>query len=267
MYKTFLPAAELKSYVRYFWTYEGNFTTGSGVQVTSFADVYPRFIYQDLNHYAPVVQESGHVLPQMYLSGLDTRPSTYSWANTFAHFGVSFYPHALPALLQVNPRELVNQLPDGLSILPALVADRLLLAKNTGEKIAALSNYFITRLSHFNSDQFMMRFIHQRQLSHHISLETIQKQHHITERQLERKFMHHLGITPKLYQRILRFECALLQLSGPQTISLTDLAYACGYYDQAHFIKDFKAFSGFTPNQFMHSHPLGGESSSFIYAR
>lgn len=65
-------------------------------------------------------------------------------------------------------------------------------------------------------------------------------------RQLERAFARHVGLPPKLFARILRFQSVFAAASG-QRPALTGLALDCGYADQAHFSRDFREFSGTTP--------------------
>ncbi len=63
----------------------------------------------------------------------------------------------------------------------------------------------------------------------------------------ERKCKERLGMPAKMYARIARFHKAYKILESKPTVSWTDLAYGAGYYDQMHFIKDFKEFSKLTP--------------------
>jgi AraC-like DNA-binding protein len=64
-------------------------------------------------------------------------------------------------------------------------------------------------------------------------------------------FSAEVGLTPKVFCRILRFRGALQRLYQGEQIELADLALACGYYDQAHFSNDFKTFSGFSPTTYV----------------
>lgn len=64
-------------------------------------------------------------------------------------------------------------------------------------------------------------------------------------------FKRHVGITPKKYLNIMRFQMALLEIEHNQAIDWRRVALDSGYYDQAHFIRDFKRFSGFTPNEYV----------------
>lgn len=71
----------------------------------------------------------------------------------------------------------------------------------------------------------------------------------LSQRQLERQFKVLVGVTPKQYSRILRVGQARWQLKQHGD-ALVDIAYAAGYFDQAHFIHDFKTVVGLTPGQY-----------------
>ncbi|MBC9915629.1 helix-turn-helix domain-containing protein [Chitinophaga varians] len=75
-------------------------------------------------------------------------------------------------------------------------------------------------------------------------------------RQFERKCHERLGITPKLFARLVRFSKAYALAEQQQKRSWTSLAYECGYYDQMHLISDFKAFTGMTPSSMDTAHSL-----------
>jgi AraC-like DNA-binding protein len=70
-------------------------------------------------------------------------------------------------------------------------------------------------------------------------------------KQFKRVFADYVGANPKDYLRVVRFQKALYTLQIQPDITLTQLAYECGYYDQAHFVKEFKQFSGYTPTEYM----------------
>jgi AraC-like DNA-binding protein len=75
----------------------------------------------------------------------------------------------------------------------------------------------------------------------------------INRRKLEREFDHYVGVSPKFLQRILRFRRAIAHFYRSNNRNLTALAYDCGYFDQAHFINDFKEFTGLSPKKFFSS--------------
>jgi AraC-like DNA-binding protein len=69
----------------------------------------------------------------------------------------------------------------------------------------------------------------------------------VSARQLERLFAFHVGLSPKAFLRILRFQQVLAALRGQSSPEWADLAVRHGYYDQAHFINDFRRFTGESP--------------------
>jgi len=72
-----------------------------------------------------------------------------------------------------------------------------------------------------------------------------------TQKHLIAQFKKYFGLTPKSFQRIFRFNEILAQIQGKEQISWPRITYNCGYTDQSHFIKEFKEFSGFNPQEFI----------------
>jgi AraC-like DNA-binding protein len=73
----------------------------------------------------------------------------------------------------------------------------------------------------------------------------------IGERQLERAFKTHVGVSPKLYANMIRMQFFLRSMRRPGEENLTNLAYSSGYYDQAHLVRTFKNKSGITPSRYL----------------
>lgn len=73
----------------------------------------------------------------------------------------------------------------------------------------------------------------------------------VNPRKLQRMFRKYCGINPIVYKRIKRFQRVVHYLIKNRPNDLTSIAYDYGYYDQAHFINDFKIFSGSTPSLFL----------------
>jgi AraC-like DNA-binding protein len=114
----------------------------------------------------------------------------------------------------------------------ARVADRLLLgrclARPGGDPVSAAANEILRRHGR----------VHIAGLASRVGLSL---------RQFERRFTHQIGMRPKLYARIARFEAALDSRARSTSKSWTDVAHECGYHDQMHLIHDFEEFSGETP--------------------
>jgi AraC-like DNA-binding protein len=74
-----------------------------------------------------------------------------------------------------------------------------------------------------------------------------------SQKHLIGQFASNIGLTPKVFARVLRFGRAAKLLAGDDRRALTDIALDCGYYDQSHFIRDFRAFAGVTPSALLES--------------
>ncbi len=72
----------------------------------------------------------------------------------------------------------------------------------------------------------------------------------VSERRLSQVFREYVGIAPKMWCRIRRFQATVQALHEGVDVPWVDLALACGYYDQSHFANDFKAFSGVDPTTY-----------------
>jgi len=72
-----------------------------------------------------------------------------------------------------------------------------------------------------------------------------------TQKHLIDQFKKYFGLTPKVFHRISRFNNILQLINNKQTVSWSQIAYQFGYSDQSHFIKEFKEFSGFNPQEFI----------------
>jgi len=72
----------------------------------------------------------------------------------------------------------------------------------------------------------------------------------VSPRRLSQQFREQIGVSPKLYCRIQRFQQAVQLLHSGADIHWAELALTCGYYDQSHFANDFHAFSGISPTHY-----------------
>ena len=82
-------------------------------------------------------------------------------------------------------------------------------------------------------------------------LQDLQQAIGYSQKHLIHLFKKYVGFRPKQYQQVTRFNLALRQMEQGRFAQLTSLGYDCGYYDQAHFIKEFKKFAGFSPKRFL----------------
>ena len=71
-----------------------------------------------------------------------------------------------------------------------------------------------------------------------------------SQRHFTQLFSDGVGLAPKLFSRVSRFQKVVQTLHAQRQVNWTDIALSCGYYDQAHFNHDFQSFAGMTPTEY-----------------
>lgn len=125
-------------------------------------------------------------------------------------------------------------------------------AATTEHKLLLAENWLIDRFDEAKAPPAdIVEFIAQLQAEPVDSLNDLIEAYPASQKKLIDDFKKYVGLTPKYYQRILRFNDLLKKLHDNNEISWTDIAHDCGYFDQSHFIKEFKHFSGFNPGEYI----------------
>lgn len=88
-----------------------------------------------------------------------------------------------------------------------------------------------------------------------------------SQKHLIDQFHKYVGLTPKRYQRVLRFNEIFGHIQREQQLDWADIAARCGYSDQSHFIREFKHFSGFNPSEFIRERFDDSEANFFALDR
>lgn len=267
-YRVYPVPAVLSHYVRYFWSFDSRQDDAGTVTIQNFADRYPRLIFQDLDGFEPIRLADGTVMPITYLSGMDTRRTDAVMDTSWSHFGVSFYPHALKRFFKTDAHELTDQVPDMQHFGADGFNGALMAAASHKERVQIVSAFLYKKLQSYQKEDALINHLILNQLvekADHIG--QLYKNLHVTERQLQRRFINFVGVPLKKFQRMARFEKALQQLPHTPYGELTGLAYELGYADQAHFINDFTGFAGLSPYAFVREEKVGAESNSFLVER
>ncbi len=130
-----------------------------------------------------------------------------------------------------------------------ILEEQLREAKTDLEKIQVTEQFLLSKLKQQAPDNLVLTAI---ALIHkskgNIRMKEITEQLHISQSPLEKRFRQLVGTSPKKFASIVRFKHTLQSYNSQN--SLTDLGYEAGFYDQAHFIKEFKNFTGDTPEIF-----------------
>jgi AraC-like DNA-binding protein len=254
-YNQLAPPEQLKHHVRYYWTLEYEGDSGLPHTFSPLADGCPGLIYQqsDTNIF---FDGAGKILPGVFLYGQTIKPVELCLTGRFRMIGACLFPDALKSVFGLNAYELTDTCTD-LDPLGSKqgfkLSERLLYTLTLPAQIAVLSAFLSEeiRRHHRHADQvtqYALNLI--LQSGGTITLKELQLAVKLSERSFERKFNQYVGISPKLFSRVCRFQSSLLQLKSNKFSKLSDIAYDNGYSDQSHFIRVFKEFAGYAPYEF-----------------
>ena len=130
--------------------------------------------------------------------------------------------------------------------------EKIFVAENPQAKFTLVSSWLENRFdSKKEAPEYLLTFTEQLQKEPVSNLKKIIGSYPATQKQLIEHFKKYVGLTPKYYHRILRFNEILKKINEKEKVSWADVAYSCDYSDQSHFIKEFFLFSGFNPREFI----------------
>jgi AraC-like DNA-binding protein len=135
----------------------------------------------------------------------------------------------------------------------AELREQMLAAPSVDGVFHILEQYLLAQLVrssglHPAIEHALLRF---RRAPHTTTIASMTEQVGFSSRRFIEIFRQQVGLTPKTFCRVRRFKRALHTISGMDDIARAQVALDGGYYDQAHFIRDFQAFSGLTPSAYM----------------
>lgn len=253
-YHEIKPGKPLQPYVKCYFVYEAD--TAVTFEDTVFPSGCTEIIFNlGSGNWHTFNGETFVTTPPIELWGQLARPLSIKSTGRNIMLGIRLLPHGAAAILNDNISLFNNQVSSYTDINGKNVSglhNQLLETSSWSKRIALVETYLLQQLSLSTKrlpklavvNDLMYALRHQ---DIPLTMETMAARYGITARYMQQLFLQHTGLTPKLYSQIHRFQKSL-QLVTAGDISLTSIAYECGYADQSHFIKEFKTFTGYTPS-------------------
>ncbi len=267
-YHTFPPHQELEALVKCYWTLEVP-AEPEAVRQRIIPDgcIEMAFILgEDIKRFT---SDTEFVLqPRAMVLGQITRPfliQPTGYVNTFA---IRFYPYGFANFVATPIKDLSNtETPIDLLFgkNPAKELEQNIIhAKDTRERIVIIEDFLLDILKRKTTVDKIVKTTVDMLLSTNgnKTIKSMVENNLSKRRQLEREFSKQIGLSPKQLGKVIRLQAALKRILNNESEKLTDIAYDVKFYDQAHFIKDFKEFTGTTPTAFLGDE--GMELSSVI---
>jgi AraC-like DNA-binding protein len=253
--KTYEPSSALAAFVKRYWTLDG-VKENIPLKNTIVPDGTMKLIF----HYGDTYKhhsKSGEVitLPKCFLIGQLTQPYVIEPTGITGSFVVQFKPNGFLPFTTMPIKALENTAVPIAQLFGKKgneLEAQILNAHTTTERIQLIETFLLGELANKNTIDSIVKetleiiFATNGQFS----VNEFAKSNHISRRQLARKFSSTIGLSPKQLAKTIRIQTTLKALLNNEQTSLTDLAYENEYFDQAHFIKEFKEFTGLTPKEF-----------------
>ena len=261
-YQTYQPHPDLQSIINFYWTLEVPATNQPQRQrIIPDGNIEMAFILgDDIKRYT---SENDYILqPRAMILGQTIEPFYIEPAGYVNTFAISFYPYGFANFVNVPIKQLVNK-ETPLALLfgeqtAKELEQQIIQAKDVHQRITIIERFFLNKLSEKSMvDGIVKTTIDTLLLTKgSASIRTILKEDPTKRRQLERKFAKQIGISPKQLGKLIRLQTALKMLLNKEGEKLSNIAYESEYYDQAHFIKDFKEFTGINPAAFLENESM-----------
>lgn len=253
-FKFYKPCKLLQPYARYYWVFKSN----QLLNTLTFPIGCPQIIF--------------HKKKPLYIPELNTTQNRFTISgqvNFSSHLYadeniemivVVFQPHAMSTFLNVPTSLFYNKEVSGYDIeskkLNELAA-RIFDCEDNSRCINHIEEWLLSQITDTLSDvtyktKRITAAIKQIYIAPATSVTELSSIACLSKKQFERLFNSLVGINPKEYTRIVRFQKALEQMQHQSgEINQAQIAYASGYADQSHFIREFKKFSGYTPTSLL----------------
>lgn len=189
-----------------------------------------------------------------FVMGFCKKFTEFPLENSFNYVGVRFLPSMFPQLFRIDASELSNRFVELKEVIPT-TSEFISSHFNSSNSLETIKKIFDTYFlelaskSAFDNDTRLYQSIEI--ILNKVGMVDVEKDLNtgISQRQLRRLFEYYIGDTAKTFAQVVRFQNILRAKPSTQNLRQNKLFFDSGYYDQAHFIKEFKNFYGVTPSK------------------
>ncbi|HEY9826728.1 MAG TPA: helix-turn-helix domain-containing protein [Stenomitos sp.] len=256
LYRTYQPRLPLSQFIEFFWLREGN--SSSAVQ-TRLLPMGTMELVINLNEDSIPLFDRRSRIQQgstngTMLCGTHSENFIVLDVNKISVMGVHFKAGGGAAFFKQPVSELYNariSLDEVWKTCATELRERLLQSSSPEGCFWVLEQILMQMMRLPNHHPAVNFALQQFQKSANSGISAVVEQTGLSNRYFNQLFCNQVGVTPKLFCRIQRFQNVLEMLSAKAPVDWLEIALTCGYFDQAHFIHDFRAFADCTPTEYL----------------
>lgn len=246
----------LKEFIRYYWYVNGEESESSTQRLLPMDHVdliiakgRPFFYGANERMFQP---------KSIHFHGIRESSILVTQSGKIESFGISFTPWGFYCIVKQSMSQYVNKivnLCDVNHLLSEELSAHMVKFNDPSKFIKSLESSLLKFINVKAQEELDFRVIEELLEADSTNVKEYCESNEISKRRLERIFQKYIGISPKRFMNIVRFEESSRAVMYSKESSLTDISYKNGYYDQPHFTKVFKGYTNYSPRDFQSEKP------------
>jgi AraC-like DNA-binding protein len=256
-YQTYTPHPDLASLVKFYWTLEVPYDVHNQKQLI-IPDGCIEMTFNLGEQIRRYISDTAYIFnPNAMVMGQRTKSYYIEPTGNVDTIAICFYPHGFANFANIPLEKLVDKETPIQEIFDESQANALVQeifsATTTEHRIEIIETFLLDKLYQESTIESIVKTTVETLLSTKgsVAINAILNDQSSKRRQLERYFKKQIGISPKQLGKVIRLQATLQMMVNQESETLTEIAYENDYFDQNHFIKDFKEFVGITPKEFL----------------
>lgn len=258
LYQKFRPCAQLAPFVESYYIWTSKDEPVNNLVVESPPNGFCSIVFNTGDVYTLKNKKyDALTVPSSFIAGQAIYSYSLILSGCIAVAGIVFKPAGLASLFHLPVYEFTEERMDLKNSTDPRIVTRIeaqLKALTDASEKAKLLEQLVLQLCNNNipvPDEIDIAANRIVELNGMLYVNDLLKDIYMSRRNFERKFFKKVGLSPKYYARIRRFSFLMNSIAGKKEADWVQLFSDCAYYDQSHFIKDFIAFTGRTPQQYL----------------